>query len=311
MSGGAAVKTSMGGVEWALLLTLAALWGGSFFLAEVALIELPPLTLVLGRVGFAALALIAMVYLTGHRLPADWGLWGAFLVMGALNNLIPFSLIFWGQTEISGGLASILNATTPLFTVVLAHVLTRDERMTANRLAGVIVGVIGVSVMIGLDALSGLGGSVLAQMAVLLAACSYACAGIFGRRFRGQPAIVVATGQVTMTTLLMLPLVAVVDRPWTLPLPSATTWAAVLAVAVLCTAIAYIIYFALLARAGATNLLLVTFLIPVSAILLGSVFLDERLALTQIAGMTLIALGLGLIDGRLLKRRPRKRTALP
>ena len=304
----AAIKQTMGGVEWALLLALAALWGGSFFFAEVALNELPPFTLVLGRVGFAAVALLALTCLSGHSLPADWRLWRAFFVMGALNNLIPFSLIFWGQTQITGGLASILNATTPLFTVVLAHVLTTDERMTGNRLMGVIIGIAGVGVMIGLDALAGLGAAVLAQVAVLAGACSYACAGIFGRRFRDQPAIVVATGQVTATTVMMLPLVAVIDRPWTLPLPGAATWAAVLGVALLCTALAYVIYFTLLARAGATNLLLVTFLIPVSAILLGGLFLDERLGTSEIAGMALIAAGLVLIDGRVFRRGNAART---
>lgn len=295
------IKQTMGPAEWLLLLALATLWGGSFFFAEVALDELPPFTLVLGRAGFAALTLVVIVHAAGHRLPADWQSWRTFAVMGTLNNMIPFCLIFWGQTQISGGLASILNATTPLFTVVLANWLTADERMTPGRLAGVLLGIAGVAVMIGLDALAGFGLGVVAQIAVLAAACSYAFAGIYGRRFRGQPALVVATGQVVASSVLMLPLALIVDRPWTLPLPHATTIGAVLGVAVLCTAVAYVIYFTLLARAGATNLLLVTFLIPVSAILLGSLFLGERLAPTQIAGMALIALGLAAIDGRAMR----------
>ncbi|MCH6587028.1 MAG: ATP phosphoribosyltransferase regulatory subunit, partial [Proteobacteria bacterium] len=123
----------MAGRDWLLLVTLSVLWGGSFFFSEVALGELGPFTVVLGRVGIAAVALVAFVYLSGRRMPGAPGLWGAFLVMGALNNLIPFSLIVWGQVTIDSGLASILNATTPLFTVVLAHLLTRDERMTRGR----------------------------------------------------------------------------------------------------------------------------------------------------------------------------------
>lgn len=306
----APIKQTMGPAEWLLLITLAALWGGSFFFAEVALVELPPFTLVLGRVGFAALTLVVIVHAAGHRLPSDGRSWRAFAAMGALNNMIPFCLIFWGQTQISGGLASILNATTPLFTVVLAHWLTADERMTAGRLTGVLLGIAGVAVMIGLDALTGLGLGVLAQIAVLAGACSYACAGIYGRRFRGQPALVVATGQVAAASLMMLPLALIVERPWSLPTPGAVTIGAVLAVAVLCTAVAYVIYFTLLARAGATNLLLVTFLIPVSAILLGTLILGETLAPTQIAGMALIGLGLAAIDGRAVRRlRPGGRRA--
>jgi drug/metabolite transporter (DMT)-like permease len=222
--------------------------------------------------------------------------------MGLLNNLIPFSLIFWGQTHIASGLASILNSTTPLFTAVLAHFLTRDERLTANRLAGVLAGLAGVVVMIGPDVLVGLRANVLAQSAVLCAALSYALAGIYGRRFRGTPPLVTAAGQVTSTSVLLLPVVLLADRPWTLPLPGARTWAAVAGLALLCTALAYVIYFRILAVAGATNLLLVTFLIPVSALLLGGLVLGERLEPRHFGGMGLIALGLAAMDGRPLRK---------
>jgi drug/metabolite transporter (DMT)-like permease len=288
----------MGGVEWLLLITLALLWGGSFFFTEVALAELPPFTIVLGRVGLAAAALLLLVPLCGHRLPRTPGPWKALLLMGALNNLIPFSLIVWGQTALASGLAAILNATTPLFTVLLAHLLTRDERLTPGRLAGVLAGLAGVVLMIGPAALEGLGGGVLAQLACLAAALSYALAGIFGRRLRDHPPLVAAAGQVTMSTLLILPLALLVDRPWTLLLPGPATWSALLGLALLSTALAYVIYFRILARAGATNLLLVTFLIPVSALFLGSAVLGERLASGEALGMALIALGLAAIDGR-------------
>jgi len=309
----------MGPREWVLLITLSILWGGSFFFAEVALEALPPLSVVFARVAIGALALLALMHAVGLRLPRELRLWRAFFVMGALNNLIPFSLIVWGQTAITGGLAAILNATTPLFTVVLAHILTRDERLTLAKLAGVAAGFLGVAIMIGpqvLDGLAlgglaqgGLGLAVLAQLAVLGAAVSYAFAGIYGRRFRDTPPLVTATGQVTASTLLLCPLALVVDQPWTLALPEPTvTWAvlgallgALLGLGLLSTAVAYVIYFRILASAGATNLLLVTFLVPVSAILLGVMVLSEQLTAAQIAGMGLIALGLAAIDGRVLR----------
>lgn len=309
MTGKAASNVTMGPVEWLLLITLSVLWGGSFFFSEVALFELPPFTVVFGRVGFAALALWVVVYATGQRMPRDAKLWLAFLVMGAINNLIPFSLIVWGQTQIASGLASILNATTPLFTVVLAHVLTRDETMTANRLGGVLVGLVGVSVMIGPAVLSGFGGSLIAQFAVLGAAVSYAFAGIFGRRFKGLPPTVVAAGQVTATTVMIAPVAVIADRLWLAPMPGLVTWGSIIGLALLSTAVAYVIYFRILAAAGATNLLLVTFLVPVSAILLGATILGETLTLGQIAGMLLISLGLAAIDGRPLRLLRRRATA--
>jgi drug/metabolite transporter (DMT)-like permease len=307
MSDRTEINRTMGAMEWALLIVLSVLWGGSFFFAEVALVELRPFTVVLCRVGFAALVLVAVVYATGQRLPRRGGLWGAFFVMGALNNLIPFTLIVWGQTHIASGLASILNAATPLFTVVLAHLLTHDEKMTPNRLAGVVLGLAGVAVLIGPEVLRGLGFHLVAQLAVLGAALSYAFAGIFGRRFRGEPPLVVAAGQVTATTVMILPIALFADRLWAVPLPGATTWAAIAGLAVLSTALAYVIFFRILATAGATNLLLVTLLIPVSAILLGTAILGERLAFGHLAGMALIGLGLAAIDGRPLKALRRRR----
>ncbi len=287
--------------EWLLLITLALIWGGSFFFAEVALRDLGPLTVVLGRVGLAALALIGFVYATGKRMPGSWRIWAAFLAMGALNNVIPFSLIVWGQVHITGGLASILNATTPLFTVLLAHFLTRDERITAGKLTGVGLGVVGVAVLIGPEALAGLGVGGWAQLAILGAAISYSFAAIFGRRFRSLPPAVTAAGQVTASTLFMLPLALTIERPWEAT-PDAWTWSAVLAIALLSTALAYIIYFRILSTAGATNLMLVTLLVPVSAILLGTLILGEAFGWQSALGMGLIGLGLVAVDGRLPAR---------
>jgi drug/metabolite transporter (DMT)-like permease len=308
---GAPSAATMGPAEWALLLALSILWGGTFFFAEIALEELRPLTLVLCRVGLAAGALALVVYASGHRIPASLALWGAFTLMGMLNNLIPFALIFWGQTRITGSLAAILNATTPLFAVVLAHVLAREERMTGSRAAGITLGLLGVVVMIGPAALRDVGADPLAQIAVLGAALSYALAGIFGRRFAGLPPAVSTAGQVSATTLLLAPVVLMMEPPLSGAVPSVQTWAAVAGLALLSTALACILYFRILATAGAINLLLVTFLIPVSAIVLGTSLLGERLTALQVAGMGLIGLGLAAIDGRprrflrLVPKRPR------
>lgn len=288
----------MGPFEWFLLVTLSLLWGGSFFFSKIALSELPPFTVVFARVSIAAVVLNLVVIATGQRMPGSWKIWGLFFVMGLLNNLIPFSLIFWGQTKISSSLASILNASTPIWAVLLAHFLTKDEKLTAYRLSGIVLGFCGVVLMIGPDALAGLGSNVLAQLAVVGATVSYAFAGIFGKRFREIPPYVIASGQISCTTLMMIPIVLCFDHPWLLPLPGLKTWAALLGLALLSTSVAYVIYFRLLAAAGATNLLLVTFLIPVSASFLGMTILSERLDLRHFIGMVLIGLGLAAIDGR-------------
>lgn len=304
MSG--AINQRMGAAEWAMLLALSVLWGGSFFFIGVAVEELPPLTIVALRVGLAALALWGFAFASGLRPPRAPAVWLAFLGMGVANNAIPFTLIVWGQTHIAAGLASILNATTPLFTVLIAGLLLSDERMTGRKAAGVAIGFGGVVVMIGPAALGQVGANVPAQLAVLAAAFAYACAGVFGRRFRtmGVDPIVTAAGQVTASSAVLIPLSLVVDRPFALAAPSSGTWAAIVGLAILSTAVAYVLYFRLLASAGAVNLLLVTFLIPVSAILLGRVFLGERLEPVHFAGMALIGLGLSAIDGRLWRRRP-------
>lgn len=293
---------TMGVSEWLLLITLSALWGGSFFCNALVLADLPPFTVVFARVAIAAAALWLVIALGRNGRALTPRLWLAFLAMGALNNVIPFTLIVWGQTRIGSGLASILNATTPLFTVVFAHWLTGDEPMTPARVTGVVCGLLGVTVMIGAGAVEQLGLDVVAQLAIIGAAISYAFAGIFGRRFTATPPMLTAAGQLSASALIMLPLVLIADRPWTLHAPAPQTWAAVLGLSLLSTALAYIIYFRLLARAGATNLMLVTFLIPVSALLLATTVLGEVLEARQVAGMLLIGLGLAAIDGRPLSR---------
>ncbi len=294
----------MSGKEWALLLVLSVLWGGSFFFNGVAVRELPSFTLVWLRVASASVALLIVLRLLGQTMPMQGRVWLAFFGMGFLNNVVPFVLIVWGQHRIASGLASILNATTPLFTVLVAHLLTPDEKLTPLKGAGVLVGFVGVAVMIGPEALNGLGGGALAELACLVAALSYAFAAIFGRRFRrmGVAPLATAAGQVGASTILLFPVMLLADRPWALVPPHAATWVAVLGLGLLSTALAYGLYFRILATAGATNVLLVTLLVPVSAILLGALVLGERLLPRQFLGMALIGLGLLFIDGRLPRR---------
>lgn len=294
------VKERMGPLEWAMLLALAVVWGGSFFFNGIAVRELPVFTVVVSRVVLAALILLAVMRWRGEAMTRNLRVWRAFFIMGLLNNAIPFSLIVWGQQHIGSGVASILNASTPLFTVIFAHILTKDEPMTKGKFVGVMIGFVGVTVMIGLGTWRDMGPHVLAQLMCLSGAVSYAFAGIYGRRFRamGISPMATATGQVTASSLIMLPLVLFLDRPWTLAPPGVAVVGAVIGVAAISTALAYVLYFRILATAGATNLLLVTFLIPVSAILLGTTFLGEALQVRHFAGMMLIGVGLAAIDGR-------------
>lgn len=293
--------------DWLLLLALSVLWGGSFFFVGVAVQALPPLTIVAIRVGGAALVLLAVLRIAGIAWPLQRGLWPAFLGVALLNNVIPFTLIVWGQGQIPSGLASILNATTPISTALVAHLFTADEKLTPNRIMGVLLGVAGVAVMLGPDLLAGLGSNLLAQGACLLATLSYACAGVYGRRFRrlGIPPLATASGQLMVSTLIMLPLALLLEQPWTLPLPGLPVLAALVALATVSTALGYVIFFRIIGTAG-SNVNLVTLLVPVSAILLGVLVLGETLLPRHLLGFGVVALGLAAIDGRALTLLRRK-----
>jgi len=295
------IRIRMNAGDWGLLVLLSVLWGGSFFFNQVAVAELPVLSVVAGRVALAAVALWVVVAALGVPVPRSRAVLLAFLGMGALNNALPFTLIVWGQAQIGSGVAAILNAATPLFAVLVAGRLTADEPLTAPRLVGAAVGFGGVAVMVGASAD---GGALAAKLACVAGGLSYAFGGVWGRRFRvlGVPPLVTAAGQVTASSLMLVPLALMLDRPWALAAPSAGAVASLAGVALLSTALAYVVYFGLLARAGATNLLLVTLLIPVSAILLGVGLLGEVLLPRHVAGMALIAAGLAVIDGRIFAR---------
>lgn len=295
------IRTAMGLAEWGMLLLLGLIWGGSFFFARIAVAEIPPLTLVFLRVAIAALALHIYLAARGPSFALALPRWKLFLALGLTNNVIPFSLIFAGQTVLGAGLAAVLNATTPFWTIIIANTVTSDEKLSWNKLAGVLLGIAGTAVMIGPGLLAGVGGPVWAKFALIGAALSYAVALMVARRFRGVPPTIVATGQLTASTAVMIPVALLTVDAGALLSVSPGVWAAVLGIALLSTAYGYLLYFTLIARAGATNASLVTLIVPVSAILLGAAFLGERLEWFEVGGMVLIVFGLLTIDGRLLR----------
>ena len=292
-------SSSMDLKSFLMLLMLAAVWGGSFFFAEVALQELPPLTITFHRVLWAIPILWVIVWAKGIKAPRSLRVWGAYLVMGALNNAIPFSLIFWGQTQIDSGLASILNATTAMITAVVAGLLLADEPLTPQKLLGAALGLAGVAFIMGPEAVTSFDPGNLAQLAILGAAVSYAFAGVWGKtKLSDQPPLMNALGMLIGTTILMIPVVLLIDGVPSMDL-SASVWGALLGVAVLSTALGYVLYFAILAQAGAANLLLVTLLIPPFAIGLGVLLLGEQMMAKAWIGFGIIALGFAVTDGRL------------
>ncbi len=289
--------------EWSMLLCVAAFWGGSYFFTGIAVKELPVLTIVMARYAISAPILIALILWLGQRLPWHRDIIRAGLMLAIFNQLIPFSLIAWGQSHIPSAVASILNAAGPIITMILAHFLTSDDRMTARRFTGVTIGFAGMVIMIGVSALQALNVDIAAQIACVLATVSYAFANIRARRFTDaslKPTELVAA-QATIAGLCLLPILLVVDRPWTLDLPSTKTWFALLGLGLLSSTLGHLIFFRLLTTAGATNISLVSYFMPVSAIMLGVFFLGEVLELRHVIGIMTIAFGLAIMDGRLLR----------
>ena len=288
---------------WGLLLLLALIWGGSFLFGRIAVQEVPPLAVVFFRVALAAIAIWAwLLFRSGMPKLTPWFI-GAIAGMAVFNNIIPFSLIFYGQQEIGSGLASIVNAMTPIWTVLIANVLTSDERLSARKLVGILAGFAGVAVLMGGDALAGLKASAWAQAAVLLATISYGYASVYGKRFKGIDPILVAAGQLAASTVMMAAYMLASGTLAGFALPSQAAVWSLIGLALPCTAFAYVLFFTILSRAGATNVSLVTFLVPVSGVLLGIVFLGESLSPWHIGGMVLIGLGLLVLDGRLFAAR--------
>jgi drug/metabolite transporter (DMT)-like permease len=304
MAGRVAQATSlqMGAAEWALVGLHALLWGTAFFFAELAIPELPALTITAFRLLPASFILAGACWWLGYRFPATWRDWGQLVLLAAVNNVTPMLLILWAQREVTGGIAAVFNATTPLFGVFLAHVFTQDERLSILKVSAILIGISGVALLVGADVFEGLGSSGLSKLALLGAALCYAAAGVYARRFPQYPPQVLAVGQMIGALMLSMPLALLVDQPWMLSPPSATAAAAVVGMGLFSSALAGLCYFTVLKRAGATNAMLATLLVPVTPIVLGGLFLGEALTPREITGGCIIALALLTIDGRLFGR---------
>jgi drug/metabolite transporter (DMT)-like permease len=292
----------MGRAEWAILLTLALVWGTAFLFIKVAVGSFEPTTYVWLRLTIAAAALLFVLRVSGKRLRLPLALWASIALLALLNNVVPFILFGWGQRHIASGLAAILQATTPIFGVLAAHLLTADERITPARLGGVVIGFVGVATMIGPQLFADSGNALFAQLACLVASLLYALAGIHARRFKalGVGPLDLAAAQFVAGAVMLAPVALMVDRPW-LGLPTSfAAWGSVAMLALVCSAFAYILFFRLIERAGATNSLLVTLLVPPVAIVVGALAFGERLGANQLAGLLLIGAGLAVIDGRLV-----------
>jgi drug/metabolite transporter (DMT)-like permease len=291
-----------------VLLLLGAMWGASFLFIKLGVAELAPEVLVALRLVLASLLLLVVLYARGLRLPAQARVWRDFFVVGSIGLLVPSILIAWSEQSIPSGMAAILNATTPLFSVLLAYVWTREERLSGVKLLGVAVGFVGVLIAVGLEDFSLTSANTRAELAVLVAAFCYGVAGIYGRRaFRGMPALVPATGQLLSGAILAVPY-ALLRRGLPAAVPSATALGAVLALAVLGTAAAYILLYWLMERIGATRTSMVTYLLPPFALVYGALFLREAITLDALLGLGLVVVGILLANGVLrvpaLGRRP-------
>ena len=301
---------TMGKTEWLLLFLLSIIWGGSYFFAKIALKEITPMNLVFLRVLLASLTLYVIIKAMRKHIPKDLTLWKSFFAMGLINNIIPFSLLFWGQTHINSSLASIFNSTVPIFTIVIAHYFTQDERISKNKIFGIILGFIGVVIMFVADMQSENNfWEILAMLSCVVAALSDGIATVYGRRFHAMKVepLVVAFGQVTASSIILIPVIMMSSELLHIKTLATTTILSVFALAIISSALAYVIYFRILAKGGATNISLVVLLIPVSAIALGVMFLDEHVKTSHIIGMITIFIGLIAIDGRLLKFISRKK----
>src|SRR5262245_58509116 len=299
-----AIRRQMGARQWLLLLVLGTIWGGSFFFNALALKGgLPPLTIVALRVAGGTAFLWAALLMLGFRPPKGLRQWSDLMVLAVINNIVPFTLIIWGQRDIASGVAAILNATVPFFTIIVAHQFTRDEPLATKQVAGVAVALGGIGCMVGLDAVSGLCRNVIGEFTVLGAALCYGFAGVWGRRLAHHPPLVTSASQTLVSSAVMLPLALLVDGPAALASASgASLLVAILGLGLLCTAIGYVLFFEILRTSGAGNVSLVTLIVPVNATLLGTLVLGEPLLARHIVGIAAVALGLALIDGRLPRR---------
>jgi drug/metabolite transporter (DMT)-like permease len=278
-----------------LLLILGTIWGASYLFIKVIVAEVPVLTLVAGRLTLATMIMWGILRVRGLSLPRSRRMWGAYAVLGFLGMAVPYSLISWGEQYISSGLASLLQATTPIFTVILAHFLTNDERVTMVKMIGVVIGFVGVGILMLPDLCQGLQANLLGQLAIVGSSLCYAGAAIYIRsRLRGQPPLVSATGQLTMGVILMLPASLLIDRPFGLSpsLPALASW---MVLTILGTVVAYVIYFTIVERTSATFVTMVTYIIPINGLMLGALVLNESLDVTMLGSLVMILAGVLLV----------------
>lgn len=304
-----AAALKLGPFEWGLLAVHSMLWGSAFFFVDIAKTDIQPFSINAFRLIPASLILLAVVLVFGIRLRPLIGAWPYVLALSIFNNALPFILICYGQGEVVGGVAAVFIATTPMFGLLLAHLLTHDEKLSLNKLLGIAAGIAGVAVLTGGAVAEVEAGALLASLALICAAVCYATAGIFSRGLSHIEPLAIATGQMLGSLLLSMPLALLIDRPWTLPMPAATSMLAVAASGTFGSALAAMCYFTILRRSGVTNALLVTLLIPLTPIGLGALFLGQRLHPHEFAGAAIIAAALIIIDGRLFsfaRLRPRK-----
>ena len=288
-----------------MLVLLGAVWGASFMFIKIGLQSMAPEVLVALRLLIASIVLVGVLYARGLRLPSGWRIWRDFLLVGTVGLILPYLLITWSEQSIPSGMAAILNATTPLFSVLLAYMWTREEQLSGLRLLGLALGFVGVVVAVGVADLDIARADTRAQLAVMGAAACYGWAGIYGRRaFRSMPALVPATGQMLAGALIMTPL-ALALHGIPSPLPTALSLGAVVALAVFGTALAYILLYWLMAQIGATRTSMVTYLLPPFALLYGALFLSEAIELNALLGLGLVVAGILLANGVL--RQPKAR----
>lgn len=274
-------------VELALLLVLAGLWGGSYTFIKLGVETIPPLTLITARTLIAGLVLLAVIRWRGLTLPRDPATWRLFLVQACLNSVVPFTLIAWAERSVDAGLATILSSTSPIFVVLLSCLSASAERLPALRLAGIAAGLAGTVLIVGAQAMSGFGEQLWAQLALVAASLCYGGAALFGRSFKGLDPIMPAAGSLLCGALVLLPLSLLLDRPWMLS-PSAHSVQALIALSLVSTALAFVIYFRLIARLGSVATTSVAYLRVPAGVLIGMVFLGEALAPTAWAGLVLV-----------------------
>jgi drug/metabolite transporter (DMT)-like permease len=276
--------------ELALLLALATLWGASYTFIRIAVATIPPITLIAGRTAIAGLLLLLVMRWRGVRMPSDTATWKRFLFQACLNSVIPWTMVAWGERTLDAGLATILNSTSPIFTFFLTLAITRHEALTSRKLVGVIAGMAGICLIVGMQALSGFGEQLTAQLLTVAAAICYAGAAIFSRGFKGLDPMAPAAGSLLCGAAILIPVGLVVEQPWTIA-PSTNSLLAMLALAVFSTAAAFVIYFRLIQTLGSVGTTAQAYLRVPIGVALGVLFLGEHLNSTAWIGLGCVVIG--------------------